>query len=154
MIAVLLVIVFPSVGTSEMPADSADEAGLKNMISNFKAAWTKCDKKALAALLAEDGDFQSPYDFFAKGRAAIEAFYSGVFSSGYCGSKGEGEIASIRFVQPGLAIMDGTWRISGAHDQSGDEAPEEKGRFTAVATKGSGAWLIVAQREMIPAVPR
>jgi ketosteroid isomerase-like protein len=54
-------------------------------------------------------------------------------------------------VRDDVAIVDGTWDIKGAHDQSGGSAPEEKGRFTAVAKKQGSRWFIVAQREMIPA---
>lgn len=114
-------------------------------------AWTRCDAKALALLWTEDGDFQSPYDSVAKGRREIEKFYRDAFNSGYCGSRGTGKIQNIRFVQKNVAIIDGTWEIQGTHDQNKQDMPPEQGRFTAVVTKQNGAWLIVVQREMIPA---
>jgi len=132
---------------------AADEATIRKIVSDFEVYWTKCDAKALARLWTEDGDFLSPYATFAKDRGETEKFYRDAFASGYCGSNASGTITNIRFVRDNVAIVDGTWDIKGAHDQNSHLVPEEKGRFTAVTKKQSGRWLIVAQREMIPAAP-
>ncbi len=147
----LIVFVFGVVSATEMRTSAVDDAALRSIVPNFEMAWTKCDAKALALLWTEDGDLQSPYGSFAKGRREIEKFYGDTFDSGYCGSSGTGKIEHIRFVQKNVAIIDGTWDIRGAHNQDGHGAPAEKGRFTAFLIKRNGAWLIVAQREMIPA---
>jgi uncharacterized protein (TIGR02246 family) len=152
-ISFFFLVAFATVSPPETRTSPGDKAAIGSIVSNFETAWAKCDAKALAALWTKVGDFQSPYNSFAKGRAEIETFYSGAFGSGYCKSKAVGKIDNIRFVQVNLAIIDGTWHIKGARDQNGHEAPEEKGRFTAVVEKQNSAWLIVAQREMIPAVP-
>ena len=130
-----------------------DEAAIRKIMADFEADWAKCDAKALAGLWTEDGDFLSPYGNAATGREQIEKFYAGAFASGYCGSKVTGIINNIRFVRGGVAVVDGTWDIKGARDQKGGSAPEEKGRFTAVAIKRGDHWLIVAQREMIRVAP-
>lgn len=153
MVGALFLIVFmaASVWTATPGTSAADDAAIRSIVHNFETAWTKCDAKALAQLWTEDGDFQSPYGSFAKGRIEIEKFYRDAFDSGYCGSRGTGKIQNIRFVQKNVAIIDGTWEIRGAHDQKGHDMQPEKGRFTAVVTRQNGAWFIVAQREMIPA---
>lgn len=154
MMMLLCLAVFATVSASASRQSASDERALRSIIPNFESAWTRCDAKGLAGLWTEDDDFQSPYDSLAKGRAEIEAFYGGAFRAGYCGSRGTGTITNIRLVARNVAIVDGTWDIQGAHGRNGEEVPEEKGRFTAVAAKQHGAWLIVAQREMIPARPR
>lgn len=138
---------------AQVPANNADEAAIRAIVTRFEAAWSKCDATALASLWTEDGDFHSPYDLAAKGRAEIEKFYGGAFSEGYCGSRASGAIDRIRFVRDDVAVIDGTWGIEGAHDQNKHEQPPEKGLFTVVARKQGGRWWIVALREMIPANP-
>jgi uncharacterized protein (TIGR02246 family) len=144
-------IMFPSV--LEAQINRADEAALHHIVTDLEGAWANCDAKALAALWTEDGDFLSPCGTLAKGRAEIERFYADAFSSGYCHSTATGTVSNIRFVEQDIAIVDGTWDIKGAHDPQGLAAPEEKGRFTAVAKKLGARWFIMAQREMIPAKP-
>lgn len=150
--ALLIVFMFATAWAAETGKTTADDAAIRSIVPNFEKAWTKCDAKGLALLWTEDGDFQSPYDSFAKGRIEIEKFYREAFDSGYCGSQGAGKIENIRIVQKDVAIIDGTWEIRGAHDQNRHEMPPEQGRFTAVVTKQNRAWRIVAQREMVPAV--
>lgn len=67
--------IFTTLRASDVQQIRGDEVDLRGIASNFESAWTKRDAKGLAALWTEDGDFQSPYDSFAKGRAEIEAFY-------------------------------------------------------------------------------
>ena len=142
-----------ALSTCQDENNSPGEAAIRKIVSDFERAWTKCDAKALAGLWIEDGDFLSPYGTFAKGRAEIEKFYAGAFASGYCGSSGAGTITNIRLLGDEVAIIDGEWDIKGAHTQNGRATPEEKGLFTAVAKKRGARWLLVAQREMVPASP-
>jgi uncharacterized protein (TIGR02246 family) len=142
-----------ALSTCQAENDSASEAAIRKIVSDFETAWTKCDAKALAGLWIEDGDFLSPYGTFAKGRAEIEKFYASALASGYCGSSGTGTISNIRLLGDEVAIIDGEWGIKGKHNQNGQAMPEEKGLFTAVAKKTGTRWLIVAQREMVPASP-
>ena len=147
----LLLFLHISLRAASAQVNVADEATIRKIVSDFEVYWTKCDANGLARLWTEDGDFLSPYATFAKDRGEIETFYKDAFASGYCGSNASGTITKVRFVRDDLAIVDGAWDIKGAHDQNSHPVPEEKGRFTAVTKKQSGRWLIVAQREMIPA---
>ncbi len=78
----LIVFVFGIVWAAEMRTSGADDAAIRSIVPNFEMAWTKCDAKALALLWTEDGDFQSPYGSFAKGRREIGKFYGDAFGSG------------------------------------------------------------------------
>lgn len=154
MSAALFLVALGGAQPANLRATVADKAEIAGVVSHFENDWSKCDAKALSSLWTADGDFQSPYGFRAKGRAEIEKFYRNAFDSGYCGSRGTGKIGNIRFVRKNVAIVDGVWDIQGARRQNGQTASEEKGFFIAVVVKQRGVWLIVAQREMIPATLR
>ncbi len=128
-----------------------DEARVRNLIPAFTDAWSRGDGQALASLFAPDGDLMIPTGNIFSGREAISGFYTSVFANGYRGSKGAGEIARVRFVQPNVAVGDGTWSIRGAHDKEGKEAAAEKGVFTFVAVKQGEQWRISALREQTSA---
>ena len=128
-----------------------DEVQIKSLIPAFTDAWGRSDSSGLASLFASDGDLMIPTGNFFSGRDAIGAFYASVFANGYRGSKGVGEIARVRFLQPNVAVGDGTWSIAGAHDKEGKEAGVERGVFTFVAVKQGDRWRISALREQTSA---
>jgi len=130
---------------------SGDEAAIRNLIPQFTAAWAHEDAHAIAALFAQDGDLVIPAGNVFSGRETIAGFYASVFAQGYSGSKGAGEIVRMRLVQPGVAIGDGTWSITGARDRAGKDAPPERGVLTFVAVKQGGKWHISALREQTSA---
>ena len=149
----ILAVLFLAVVTSPVCAQTpdSDEAQVRNLIPAFTAAWGRADAQSLAGLFAPDGDLMIPTGNVFSGRAAIDAFYSSVFAEGYRGSKGTGEIARLRFLQPDVVVGDGTWSIIGAHDKQGREAAPERGVFTVVAVKHGDKWQISALREQTSA---
>ena len=142
----VLILTFPVL------AQSGDKAQIRDLIPQFTAAWSRGDAQAIAGLFASDGDLIIPTGNVFSGRESITAFYASVLTQGYRGSKGTGEIARIRFVQPGVAVGDGTWSITGARDRAGQVAAPERGVFTFVAVKQDGKWRISALREQTSAV--
>lgn len=127
--------------------DTSQEAALRQIQSQFAAAWNRADASAISALFAPDGDLIIPTGLVLRGRSEITAFYSGVFASGYAGSVGSSEIASIRFIKSDVALLDATWSIKNVHDAKGASAPDESGILALLATKGSSGWHIAALRE-------
>ena len=132
-------------------AQAGDEAAIRDLIPQFTAAWAHADANGIAALFAPDGDLIIPTGNVFSGRETIAGFYSSVFAEGYRGSKGTGEIVRMRLVQPGVAVGDGTWSITGARDRAGKDAAPERGIFTFVAVKQQGKWHISALREQTSA---
>jgi uncharacterized protein (TIGR02246 family) len=128
-----------------------DEAQVRKLIPEFAAAWERAGGPGLASFFAPDGDLIIPTGQVFSGRETIGNFYSSVFANGYKGSVGSGEIVRLRFVEPGVAVGDGTWSIVGARDKTGKPAPAERGVFTFVATKQTGRWYISALREQTSA---
>jgi uncharacterized protein (TIGR02246 family) len=124
-----------------------DEAGVRNLIPKFTEAWAQSDARALGELFAPDADLVIPTGQLFSGREAIAGFYASVFAAGYKGSKGAGEVERLRFVGLDVALGDGTWSITGAHDADGREAAPERGIFTFVAIRQAGEWKISGLRE-------
>lgn len=128
-----------------------DDAGVRGLIPKFKQAWANADAQGLAQLFASEADLVIPTGHLFSGRQAIGSFYASVFSAGYKGSVGTGQVERLRFVAPDVALGDGTWSITGAHDPSGREAPPERGIFTFVAVREKGQWKISGLREQTSA---
>lgn len=149
MMTILFVAVFSCVAGAQTLKQ--DEIQVRNLIPAFTDAWARSDAPGLASLFAPDGDLMIPTGNLFSGREAISVFYASVFVNGYRGSKGAGEIARVRFVQPNVAVGDGTWSITGVHDKDGKEAAAERGVFTFVAVKQGDQWRISALREQTSA---
>ena len=149
LLIVLLMVSLSLVAAAQL--SNPDEVQIRSLIPAFTDAWGRSDASGLASLFASDGDLMIPTGNVFSGREAIGAFYSSVFANGYRGSKGTGEIARVRFVQPNVAVGDGTWSIAGAHDKDGKDAATERGVFTFVAVKQAGQWRISALREQTSA---
>jgi len=131
------------------PAETqdADDPALRQMQTQFTAAWAKSDARSIAALFAADADFIIPTGLVMRGQAEIEAFYSSVFAQGYGGSRAGSEILRIRFLRPDLGLVDATWTIQNVHKKDGSAAPDESGTLALVAAKTPQGWRIAALRE-------
>jgi uncharacterized protein (TIGR02246 family) len=149
----MIVPLFLLILTSSLSAESGDqdEAAIRQLIPSFTEAWARADAQAIAWLFAPDGDLIIPTGNVVSGRATIGGFYASVFAGGYRGSKGTGEIVRMRLLRPDVAVGDGTWSITGAHDKQGKETAPEQGVFTFVAVKQDGKWRISALREQTSA---
>lgn len=117
------------------PAAAADDAG--SLADAFVQAWDAGDAKALAALFASDADIVTPDGTVVSGPAKIEAFYAHVFAQGLKGVPATTEIARVRDLASGLALIDSRFAI-------GDR---ESGIMAAVVEKQGGVWRIRALRE-------
>lgn len=58
-------------------------------------------------------------------------------------------IERVRFLSPDLAIVDGSWTVTGARDAAGKELPPLRGRGVEVVQRMHGRWRFVATREMV-----
>lgn len=147
--AVMLLLGVGSLAWAQTP--DQDETQIRKLIPAFTDAWARADGQGIARLFAPDGDLVVPTGNVFSGRETIAGFYTSVFAQGYRGSKGTGDIVRLRFVRPDVALCDGGWSITGAHDKDGKESPPERGVFTVVAVKQEGRWRISALREQTSA---
>jgi uncharacterized protein (TIGR02246 family) len=153
-LAVAPALVFVACQPAEEPEAAAtpaptDEELLQQLASDFEAAWGQGDAAALAALWTEDGDTVTGDGHF-QGRSAVEEYYRGGFESVFKGTTIDIETTSFRFIQPDVAVADGTYEISGATAPEGEELPVLKGLWTNVNVKVDGKWSIACSRPMVP----
>jgi uncharacterized protein (TIGR02246 family) len=132
--------------TAAPAAEPTDEELLHQLAADFEKAWGAADATAVAALWTEDGDSLSQTGHH-KGRAAVEESYRQSFEGPFKGTTVDIEMTSVRFLQPDLAIADGTYVVSGAE---GVDVPGGNGQWTNVNMKVGDQWLIACSRPMIP----
>jgi len=60
-----------------------------------------------------------------------------------------GVIEQIRFLRSDMAVVDGSWTITGAKDANGKALPLLRGRGCEAVQKKRGRWRFVATREMV-----
>ena len=136
------------------PAPSAaDQAALQQLLDDFSAAWGRHDAKALLAGYDADADFTNPLGRTVRGRADIEAGYAsdhsatGLFRS----STIKQTIDHVRLVKPDLAVVHGSWEITGAVGPDGAPLPMPfKGRLMLVTEKKAGQWKVLSGLAMQP----
>ncbi|MFQ5792179.1 MAG: YybH family protein [Acidobacteriota bacterium] len=129
---------------------AAEEEAIQQAADAFTAAWNNGDAKAIAELFAPDGDSVSPEGELATGREEVEKRYAEDFSETYKGTTISITTTSIRFLEPDVALVDGSYEIAGMKGPEGEEMPVVKGLYLNVCMKEGGQWLIVSLRPMIP----
>lgn len=132
---------------SAAAAPSGPEAAAKAVLDAYVAAWDRADAKALGAQFAPDGDFINPTGTYARGPAAIQAFYAAAFAAGYAGSRGSFHLVAARRLAPGVVAVDGDFSISGARNPNGAARESEGGIASAVLVRRQGVWRVALLRE-------
>jgi uncharacterized protein (TIGR02246 family) len=136
--------------TSFATTGSDEEAKIKDMIADFATAWHKTDAQALSMFWTPDGDFINPNGLVMNGRTEIQGFYAQAFAMGYAGTTASATVSKIKFLSPTMALVDGTFEISGRTGDNGEAIPPETGRYAVILLKKDGRWWILANREMEP----
>jgi uncharacterized protein (TIGR02246 family) len=105
------------------------------------------DVTAVRDFWDEKADYVGIGGQFIRGRQAIEDFFTRLLKAG-SGTE-TATIEQIRFLSPELAIVDGSWTITGAQDADGKVLPPMHGRGCEVVQKKQRRWRFVATREMV-----
>ena len=130
----------------------SDEEAFNQALVDFTAAWNVGDASAIAAFFAEDGDTMVSAGHF-EGREAVEGYYRESFDVMYKGTTITLAMTSLRFLQPDVAVADGSFEVAGIKNAEGQDMPNVKGLYTNIRTKVGDQWLIVCSRTMIPGTP-
>ncbi len=138
----------PPAETTDAPM--SDEDMIRARTDEFEQAVLNADVKAIGALFVDDADLVDQAGNMHHGRMAIEERYQKLFEGPYKGAQGSLEIASIRFVRPDIAVIDGTYELTGLKSAEGQDLPAVKGRFTNVSVKQNDQWMLHCSRPMLP----
>ncbi len=120
----------------------ADEAQLRELVRALYDRWAAGDAEGYAALFTEDADYVAFDGVNQKGRGAIIAAHSPLFTRWLKGSRLVGEIASIRLLAPDVALL----HLTGDTIMAGKSspAPGRASSQTMVAVKRGGEWRFTA----------
>ena len=150
-LALLLSLVVVEAGAQSSTA--GDEKDIRAISVQLQDAWNKADPKMLADLFLTDGDYISSTGRTARGRAEVEKAFAQQWAGIYRKTKIAVQVTNTRFVRRDVAVVDGTFEVSGMKDPAGKSLPARSGLSTIVAVKKGERWYIDALRGMIPSAP-
>jgi len=120
-----------------------DRAAITQAVQSYMDMWNKHDVHAVAMTYTEDCDFVNNFGDLTHGRAGMEATFGPFMTGVYSETHQTGQVRSIRFLKPDVAVVDVDWQMTGAKNQDGSVRPARKGLHSLVMTKQSdGSWLI------------
>lgn len=141
----------PKSDAGKLKSDVMNEAAIRTLYEQFVAAWNKHDPKALAAMWVEDGDDVEPDGHVAKGRDEVQKLFAAEHQSVMKNTKLTLAIDSVWFIAANVALVDGSYELSGIVAPDGKELPPRKGRLSSILLQERDRWWVAASRLMIPA---
>lgn len=120
----------------------ADEQALRDLLQALMDRWAAGDAEAYADLFTEDADYVAFDGVNQKGRDAIVAGHQPLFTRWLKGSRLIGDVTSIRFLAPDVALMHATGNTIMAGKSR--PAPGRESIQTLVAVKRDGVWRFTA----------
>ena len=130
-------------------ADAKSETAIRKLYSEFEDAWNKHDVKTISERWAIDGDHVEPDGTVAKGRDEVSALLTRQHSGVFKNSTLKLTVRSVWIMSDTVALVDGTYELTGATLPDGTAVPPRKGMLTSVLLLDKD-WRIAASRLMIP----
>jgi uncharacterized protein (TIGR02246 family) len=143
LLLVLAAVVFPALVRAQ-GGSPADEKAIRDIETQWEAAWNHHDVPAMVRLVAPDSDVVNLAGEWFKGRDAfaksLEALHSGKVKE----SVWKTEQADVKFLTPTIAVVHVYFDTHGELNPDGSPMPPRRGIYTRVEVKRGGQWLIVA----------
>ena len=123
-------------------SQSDDEVAVRALYTQLMDGWNKGSGEAFAAPFAENGHMIAFDATHFKGRDEIVSFHQPLFDKWLKGTRLVGEVESVRFLSPDVALM----HALGGTVMRGKSrpAPERDSIQTLVAIKRNGEWRLAA----------
>lgn len=134
----------------EETAGMDDEAALQALADGYAAGWNAADAAAIANLFATDADFVGADGQTAEGRAGIEAMLAEQLDGMFKGTEMSLTVDSVRFIEAEVAVVDGSFEITGITGPDGEAAEPSQGLYSNVVVKEGGEWKLKSVRAMVP----
>lgn len=131
-------------------ADTIAEKEIRKLYADFETAWNKHDVPTISSRWAIDGDHVEPDGTVAKGRDQVTALLTKQHAGVFKNSTLKLTVATVWIMSDTVALVDGTYELSGAVLPDGTAVPPRKGMLTSVLLLDKGTWGIAASRLMIP----
>jgi uncharacterized protein (TIGR02246 family) len=133
-------------------ADVKSEKQIRELYADFVKAWNSHDVKTMASRWAVDGDQVEPDGTRAHGREGVTELLTKQHDSVFKKTKLELTVKTVWMISDDVALVDGTYELTGATLPDGTPIPARKGLLTAVLIQERNTWSIAASRLMIPTV--
>ena len=104
----VLITVVPAVAQS-----SSDEAAIRKILEDGVATWNRGDADGYSRHFASDGTFTNVQGMFFAGYQAFRDRHEEIFKGQFRGTVLQQQPVSIRFVRPGVAVVDSLTWVSG-----------------------------------------
>jgi len=125
---------------------AGDDAGIKDRLDQFQAAWNKDDTQAMAAIWADDGSLINPVGVVAHNRAEVEKIFVDEHTHMFKNTQYKTSDVTVQWITPEIAVADITANISGIHGPDGAAAPDYAHHVVWVLVKKDGQWMAAAAR--------
>ncbi len=140
----------PRPGAGGPRSDLANDEAIRKLYAELTAAWNAHDTKRMASFWALDGDLVEPDGATAKGRSEVEKHYAEEHAMAFKNTTLALTVDSVWFITADVALVDGTYVVSGAVDPNNQPLPPRKGLLTSVLIREDGTWHVATSRSMIP----
>ena len=124
-----------------------DQDAIRQIIADQVAAWNHADAPAYASAVRQDCVFTNTVGMVAVGKAAFQAQHTKIFATIYKGTRMRQTVTHLRFLAPGIAVLDTDTELSGSHWMP-PGAKIVNGRLQSrleqVLVKSDGAWGITS----------
>jgi uncharacterized protein (TIGR02246 family) len=117
-----------------------DETVIHTLFDELLAAWGRGDGHAYGALFTDNADYVAFDGSHTKGQRTIAESHQKLFDSWLKGTRLSGEIVSLRFLKPDVAIIHAT----GATLMPGKDRPVRPSIQTLIAVKQDDVWRFAA----------
>jgi uncharacterized protein (TIGR02246 family) len=121
-------------------ATTPDEVLVRDIPRQIAQGWSKGEGRAIAAVYATDGVLVAGHGVVLRGPTDIASYHDEQLTSALKGSRLTVEITSVRFLEPGVALM----QTEGGILWPGESqlALGNRGIQTFVVVKRNGAWRV------------
>ena len=131
-------------------SDLVQDATIRKLYAKFTEAWNRHDAKAMASFWTIDGDAMEPDGSHAKGKTEVEKLFTQEQTTVFKDTHLTLTIDTSWFINADVALIDGTYELTGVRDQQGNEIPIRKGHLTSVLVGENGNWQVAASRATVP----
>jgi uncharacterized protein (TIGR02246 family) len=133
--------------------DIEQEVVIRKQFADFTAAWNRHDVKAMITIYALDADYIEPDLRMVRGRDQIEKLFEAEQNTVFKAAQASLAVESVWFVTENVALLDGTYTITGVKSADGKALPDSKGHLTGLLLKERDRWWVVASRAILPLPP-
>jgi uncharacterized protein (TIGR02246 family) len=116
----------------------------EDVVAALTDAWNRHDTDAFSSFMADDVQFVNVLGMWWKDRAETVARHKELHASIFKQSRLTGEVASVKYLRPDVALVHVTWDMVGHAAFDGSPGKPRKGVLSFVLVKDGGGWLVKA----------